>query len=396
MNHHFLRSRLDRVAGRVRWLTVWRTLAACWAGGALLAVGVAGAGRITGGLPDFAPAFVLLATGLTSAVLILRTLLRRTDYRALALRIERRFPDLDGVLITAVQRTSEPGLEPGYLEQRLLREATARSQERDWREVVPRFRVWSWVLLQSAAAVMFTFSLGGLRVKPVLGEKPAWVSREGVAVTPGDTAIEKGESLVVLARFSGALPTGVNLVVRSSGAAPRMIPLVKSLADPVFGGSVTEVASDLVYHLEYRAERTREFKVTVFEHPRLERADVVLTYPEYTRLPPKRIEDTRRVSAVEGTRIDFNLQLNKPVKTARLVARGEGAETLELKVDPTRAVASLEGFTPAKSATYELRLVDAEDRANKVAAAFVVDVQPNRAPEIRLALPRGDIRPSAL
>ena len=396
MNHHFLRSRLDRVAGRVRWLAVWRTLAACWAGGALLAVGVAGAGRITGGLPDFAPAFVLLATGLTSAVLILRALVRRTDYRALALRIERRFPDLDGVLITAVQRTSEPGLEPGYLEQRLLREATARSQERDWREVVPRFRVWSWVLLQSAAAVMFTFSLGGLRVKPVLGEKPAWVSREGVAVTPGDTAIEKGESLVVLARFSGALPTGVNLVVRSSGAAPRMIPLVKSLADPVFGGSVTEVASDLVYHLEYRAERTREFKVTVFEHPRLERADVVLTYPEYTRLPPKRIEDTRRVSAVEGTRLDFNLQLNKPVKTARLVARGEGAETLELKVDSTRAVASLEGFTPAKSATYELRLVDAEDRANKVAAAFVVDVQPNRAPEIRLALPRGDIRPSAL
>lgn len=396
MNHHFLRSRLDRVAGRVRWLAVWRTLAACWAGGALLAAGVAGAGRITGGLPDFAPPFVLLATGLTSAVLILRTLVRRTDYRALALRVERRFPDLDGVLITAVQRTSEPGREPGYLEQRLLREATARSQERDWREVVPRFRVWSWVLLQSAAAVMFTFALGGLRVKPVLGEKPAWVSREGVAVTPGDTAIEKGESLVVLARFSGALPTGVNLVVRSSGAAPRMIPLVKSLADPVFGGSVTEVASDLVYHLEYRAERTREFKVTVFEHPRLERADVVLTYPEYTRLPPKRIDDTRRVSAVEGTRLDFALQLNKPVKTARLVARGEGAETRELKVDPTRAVASLEGFTPARSATYELRLVDAEDRANKVAAAFVIDVQPNRAPEIRLALPRGDIRPSAL
>ena len=146
----------------------------------------------------------------------------------------------------------------------------------------------------------------------------------------------------------------------------------------------------------HRAERTREFKVTVFEHPRLERADAVLTYPEYTRLPPKRIEDTRRVSAVEGTRLDLTLQLNKPVKAARFVARGPGGETLELKVDPARAVANLEGFTPAKSTTYELRLVDAEDRANKVAASFVFDVQPNRPPEIRLALPRGDIRPSAL
>ena len=396
MNHHFLRSRLDRVAGRVRWLAVWRSLAGCWAAGALLAAGVAAAGRFTGGLPVLALPLVLLMTALAGAFLIIRALVRRTDYRELARRVERRFPDLDGVLITAVQRTAEPGSEPGYLDQRLLREATARSQERDWREVVPRFRVWSWVILQTAAAVTFTFALGGLRVKPVLGEKPAWVSREGVAVTPGDTAIEKGESLVVLARFSGALPTGVNLMVRASGAVPRAIPLVKSLADPVFGGSVTEVMTDLVYHLEYRAERTREFKVTVFEHPRLERADAVLTYPEYTSLPPKRIEDTRRVSAVEGTRLDLALQLNKPVKSARLVARGEGGVTINLQVDPVRAVANLEGFVPVGSGTYELRLVDAEDRANKVAASFVIDVQPNRPPEIRLALPRGDIRPSAL
>ena len=101
----------------------------------------------------------------------------------------------------------------------LVQEATARSQEQDWRDIVPRHRLWTWVVLQAAAMVMFTFALGGLRIAPVLGEKPAWVSREGVAVTPGDTALEKGESLVVLARFSGALPPSVNLVVRSSGAS---------------------------------------------------------------------------------------------------------------------------------------------------------------------------------
>ena len=396
MNHLFLKSRLDRAAGRARALTIWRTLAACWAGGALLAIVVAGVSRFTGGLPAFALPLVLVATGMTAVVLLLRRLVRRTDYRSLARRIERRHPELDGILITAVQRDAEAGKDPGYLEQRLLQEATARSQEQDWRDIVPRARLWSWVALNLAGLVMFTFALGGLRVTPVLGEKPAWVSREGVAVTPGDTAIEKGESLVVLARFSGALPPGVNLVVRASGAAPRTIPLVKSLADPVFGGSVTEVATDLVYHLEYRGERTREFKVTVFEHPRLERADVVLNYPEYTRLPPKRIEDTRRVSAVEGTRLDLTLQLNKPVKSARLVARGEGGEAIELKVFPDRAVAALEGFTPAKNSTYDVKLVDADNRANKVAASFVFDVQPNRPPEIKLALPRGDIRPSAL
>ena len=51
-------------------------------------------------------------------------------------------------------------------------------------------------------------------------------------------------------------------------------------------------------------ERTRDFKVTVFEHPKLVRADVDLTFPDYTKLPRKHIEDTRRVSAVEGTTPD--------------------------------------------------------------------------------------------
>ena len=94
--------------------------------------------------------------------------------------------------------------------------------------------------------------------------------------------------------------------------------------------------------------------------------------------------------------IDLSLQLNKPVAKASLVARGESKEVIELQVTSDKAVATLTGFTPAKSATYELRLTDAEGRANKVAAPFVFDVQPNRPPEIRLALPRGDTRPSAL
>ena len=41
-------------------------------------------------------------------------------------------------------------------------------------------------------------------------------------------------------------------------------------------------------------------------------------------------------------------------------------------------------------------LVDADGRANKVASPFTIDVQPNRPPELRLASPRGDLRPSAL
>jgi hypothetical protein len=396
MNDEFLRTKLRRVARRYQWVAVWRTLSACWAVAALVGVGLVALQRATGWAPPLLiPSLAALAAGAATALVIFQ-FSKAPDYRWIARKIEARHPELNGLLLTAVQQHLERSEEPGYLQYRVLQEATARSQEQDWRQVVPVSRLVAMQGLHLAALACFAVALAGLRVNPILGEAPRWISSDGVAVTPGDASIERGDSLVVLARFGGALPPAVSMVVRESGAAARAIPLVKSLADPVFGGSVPEVANDFTYHLEYRGQRTREFKVTVFEHPRLVRADVDFKFPDYTKLPPKHVEDTRRVSAVQGTKLDFALQLNKPVASAKLVARDGKKTAIPLVVSPHQAIATLPAFVPEKSQTYDLQLVDAEGRANKVSAPFVIDVQPNRTPELRIASPRGDVRPSAL
>lgn len=396
MNDDFLKRRLQRVANRFHWIALGRKLSACWAVSALVVLAVVALRRALGETwPLALPTLVALAGG-AATVLILRHFLRRPDPRWVAQKIEKQFPELNGVLLTAVQQQNDPKAEQGYLQYRLIQEATARSQQQDWRKVVPGVRFAVGGAIQVFALGLFVYALSFLKVETIHGETPAWVGKDGVAVTPGDTAVEKGDSLVILARFGGALPANVNLVIRENGAAPRAQALVKSLADPVFGGSVSEVARDFVYHLEYRGERTKEFKVSVYEHPKLVRSDVTLAFPEYTQLPAKRIEDTRRVSAVEGTKLDFALQLNKPVKSAKLVARTPDKTEIPLAVKPGEAVATLAGFAPAKTATYDLQLLDADGRANKAATPFVIDVQPNRRPEIRLTSPRGDTRPSAL
>src|SRR5207249_565388 len=141
----------------------------------------------------------------------------------------------------------------------------------------------------------------------------ARISDYSVTVNPGDATLERGSSLVVIARFAGAVPPGVELVIsQPPTAGTRRLPLVKSLADPVFGGSVAEVAANLAYFVQYAGGRTREFQVKVFDYPRLERADIEVTYPEYTGQSPTRIENTRRLSAVEGSHVDLELKLNKP------------------------------------------------------------------------------------
>src|SRR5437867_176026 len=100
----------------------------------------------------------------------------------------------------------------------------------------------------------------------------ARISDVSVTVTPGDTSLERGSSLVVLARFGGALPAVVELVTsqppKAAGGATGRIQLVKSLADPIFGGSIPEIATNLLYHVEYAGQRTRDFKISVFDYPR--------------------------------------------------------------------------------------------------------------------------------
>ena len=390
-----LQSRLDRAIRRQRWETLCWRLAASWSLAAAAGYGCRWAqDRLGWASAATAPALAILA-GIAGAVLVGRRYSAPCDYRAIARRIERRYPELNGLLLTAVQQEEAGSGAGGYLRQRVIQQAIDHSRGADWRGIVAPGRLRAAQGLQWAALAIFVFSLVGLRnferAAAAAGPAP-----RGVTVTPGDTNLERGESLVVLARFVGTLPAEVTLVLRNSGAAPQQIALVKSLADPVFGVSIPEIDHELTYQLDYGLQSTREFKVAVFERPRLERADAQLTFPGYTRQAPRRIENTRRVSAVEGTRLDLTLQLNKPVVAAALVAHDAKKTVVALQVAADKAVASLPGYVLTASQTYDLRLVDREGRSNPQTTPFVIDVRPDRPPELQVSAPRGDLRPSAI
>jgi hypothetical protein len=67
-----------------------------------------------------------------------------------------------------------------------------------------------------------------------------------------------------------------------------------------------------------------------------------------------------------------------------------------LTVATNEPAAELNDLTLQTNSAYTLELVDADGRTNKSPEQFVFEVAQNRAPEIRLASPRGDTRPSAL
>ena len=389
----FLKSQLEPVARRRRLWLLARDLAVCWGTAAALAFVFYLVRRSTGWLPSWVLPALAVAAVTGALVVWIRNRRSAPDFHQIARDIEQGHPELHALLLTAVEQ--RPDAKTGkynFLQQRLLREAVLESLQAHWLDAVSTRRLIGTQLLQVGAFVVLLAALTGLRTQRQLAVVAGQPTK--IQVTPGDATIERGSGLAVLARFDGPLPAEVTLVIRPDSQPERRVPLVKSLNDPVFGGTLPEVTNTLSYHVAYTSGRSRDFKVEVFEYPRLERADAHLVFPAYTGLPERRVEDTRRISAVAGSTLDLSLQLNKPVVSARLVARDKSS--VPLTAGANQANASLGAFPLKTSQVYEVVLVDAAGRSNKVPAQLIVDVLTNRGPELKFQSPRGDQRVSPL
>ena len=376
----------------LRRARLWRELTFCWLGAAAAGILFLLLQGFTGWTASIFWILPLLGGIIASVVVWRRDQQRQPDYTSVVANLEREHPELRHLLSAAAEQ--EPGERGfGLLQLRVVDEVLAHPQRDSWtRRLEQRLAAAKIGGLAALAAalvgVLFVLAYGSGRAHPVFG---SWLAG-GVTVTPGDTQVERGSSLVISARFGGDPPAEATLVlVTASGKTQRMA-LERHLADPVFGASLSEVSEDGHYHVEYAGGKTADYKIAIFDYPSLVRADASLVYPAYTGLTNKTIPDTRRITAVQGTRLTYNLQLNKPVKRARLVGTNS---SLELVLQ-SNAVALLSEYPLTNSARFTLALEDAEGRANKFPADFVIQVLTNRRPVVKLDFPRGDQRVSRL
>ena len=352
---------------------------------------------------------VLWFTGIlfagTFIVLFINPARGNVDYQKLARDIESKHPELHATLLTAVEQAPNPKTRSfNFLQKRVINEAIAAYEETMFAKAVPRrniallqfgnaglFILICLCLLQLQKANPETFSA----VKAAQSARAqALLPAELKKVEPGNTKVERGTPLAVLAHFTGKSPSSTTLVISPKSGPARRIQLVKNLDDPIFGATLSSVDESFTYHVEYDQQKSETFNVAVYEHPTLDRADATLDYPSYTKLPIRTVEDTRRLSAVEGTQLSFKFHLNKPVQSARLV--GEKDEVVELRVHAKRPLAELPPLTLTQNHTWKLELTDDANRANKIAPRIEVVVYANKPPKIRISSPHGDQQVSPL
>ena len=337
---------------------------------------------------------------LTLAVAALAVLVwRRTwksavalDYRRAARLVEQKHPELGAILVTAIERErAAQGPAFGYLDERVIQEALDRTQLDKWEPVLPN---WRFALLGAGLATALAVVGGGV-LGGLFPNLPTFLpDAYGVDISPKDTEAERGTNVVVLARFHKKLPNRATLVVRRPGQPPAHLEMKQNLADPVFAAMTPVLDEEYAeYHVEYAGRRSRRYRIDVFRQPEVDRIDVRIAYPKHDGRPPREIADTRQVSVVEGARVTVTVHTTGEVRGVRLA----GKSTIRLGPSTDGDGRSFWGVLPARqSDRFDVLVTDTDGRRNPTPPRFVLDVQKNAPPEIRLAFPGRDVAVSPL
>ncbi len=419
MNEQLLRQELRKVSTRYRTLLLRTGLAICWLALALMGLAVlAWARGASRAIPGIA-LLMLIALPVILVPILLSWLRRVQDPLWIAHRIERRFPELDTRLLAAIeQEPDKKTRRMGFLQDTVLGQAVDHAMANGWEHLVSRgqLRLAKWS--QWAFLLAFCFVVGVLMFDSIKHRSPVggWlvgglVDRSeayDIKVLPEDTQIERGTALLVEARFNGRLPGDVQMVFKDADGTTQQIQMSKSLNDPLFATRVPSITKDATYAIRYgENQQTRWYKVGVFDYPDLKQADAKLKFPEYTGMAEKVVEDTRSVTAVEGTNATFTFRLNKQVKQAALEPKvrpstnpadavAQQTEPVKLAVDPKDPTVYTATFDMKQSQRFQLDLLDDAGRKMKQPAELVLNVVPNKPPEVQVTWPGHDAEASPL
>lgn len=290
---------------------------------------------------------------------------------SLALLLERKFPEFNGRLMSALRSYVPEGDAAAMMAERNEQEAADRLRDVDVLEVLNPLPLRRWSMAAGAlfvSVVVFgatnASGMGRWADAYLRGKTGYWDPFRKTEITlqlirqPGDVEVAfedgvakhaRGAHLTLIASVPEGreVPDRVTLTVRSVGsrgeAIDQEIPMTPSGVGR-FRHTVLRVVDDLRIDLTGGDYTTTEpYYVDVVDAPRLDGVELVCTFPDYTGLN----DDANRVVPVQsntvelpyGTHVQIQARANKPLQAVRLggvdvTAAGLG-EVAMIDAEPT-------------------------------------------------------------
>ncbi len=350
---------------------------------------------------------------------------RHASFRKLAHHVEDHLPDLEQRLLTCLEfsedelRFGRRGVSQQFIA-KLWNDAgqQMRHQQRELRAITPTRRSW-WSLAAASATV---FAVAGLLLSSASLQDSltrmiwpfgaagfvagaALPPEVELLVEPGDVELQRGDGLTVTARVTGAAPQALTLRLQDDKVNWRDVPMGDDRrgSDSVsFSHYIPEVHEDTLYYATFHlapgflssddgTRSSRQYRISVFDLPRVEQIDVAFDYPDYTGIDDQLEEDGGDLIAPVGTAVEISVTFNKAIAAAHLEFEplGEAEAVTELPLSLDGKVGSAT-FTISEDSLYRVRASDHAGLANPDPLDYHVRTIADQPPELVLRRPGRD------
>ncbi len=420
---HPLQNKLARLRRRARWLLVVHGLA--W----LIAVGI-GAALLLGGLDYWMrysdPGIRWLSSLALSAAVVfagrhlVRALAVRFSDLDLALRVERRFPQLEDRLSSAVQflgqRVDDPLAGSPALRARVISQATAELEPLDLRSALsprPVYRValaaLAMLILGSSVWLSAPRTAKLALTRLVLpGSAASWPRKNNLALRKVVRRVALGQPFEVeVYDTQGApLPDEVFIFYRYDDAQVRpgqpgiSAERAKVVKEPMrFVNNALLARKEPVlrpfsYRIEGGDHRSMPWiRLEVVEPPAVERLRLTLSYPEYPGWPETH-DDRPHLRALDGTRVSVRGWTTKPISQVT-VCLEDGqripGRALAKGYQFVAPVPGAEGFVVKRSGAWWIELVDREGLSSGSEPRYELQYVPDQPPTAAIDSPEATL-----
>ena len=312
--------------------------------------------------------------------------------------VERRYPDLSSVLVSAVRfasgdvgrrESNSPALVSSVIESAALRAApldfTAVLDPRRGRRSAGVL-VGTLVICASAALIApHTMKLWFAR--NVLLQEIDWPRRTQLVVDlpSGELVGARGDDLLIQAYAEGVQPREVEIFyTTASGEEGReTLSIVGGQGANRYRYNFKNAQEDFTFHLEGGDAVTPEFRARLIDRPSVVKSQIRLQPPAYTRQPATTLAESERSTQVlPGTEVTITVQTNKPIAKATLMNANKSVVAAEVNGSTVSAK-----HTPAETQTNHFFLLDEFGLEDKQPARFALRVVKDEPPRVRLKLP---------
>jgi len=331
-----------------------------------------------------------------------KPLRRQVDDLQVALYLEEHAPNLNSILLSAVdaRRAGNEALSPQLVE-RLVERAIEACAQVDYGDPVERSKLQlggvklGLVLLVIIGLV--TWPPGFLRSgAPALLQ--AWanaseVSPYRIELAPGDIEIKRGDDQLISASIDGFDGADVLLFTSAdAGASWRQTTMAIVNAGGRYEAFVFDLDQDTDYYITGAGRQTPTHRITVVEIPALESIGLRYHFPAYTMLPPETSEGTGDITALRGTRVEVLIESTIEIPGGAL----QLADGQQIELQAAGDTSWVGEIHVEQDDAYQVTLQRASGIPVKVSGEFRIDALDDRLPNVAITSPGRDSKVSII